>query len=316
MSTRSRFAPTRMALLVWCLFIGVGAVAGAVGMLSAPDGSVLHMQDMLPAFQVLPFADLLFQDFVFPGLALLCVNGIPNLIAAALLLAKKKAGVVLGGVLGVTLMLWIVIQFIIFPFNVLSTAYFIFGLIQATTGFAAVVFARQEEFAALQTDYPGIGGDPTRLVVYFSRMGYTRQAALEEADRTGAQVCQLRTDEPTAGTSGFWWCGRYAMHRWPMSICDPGVDLSAFRHVTICTPVWVLGPAAPIRAFCQLARGKVAEVDYILVHHMRGRCLSAAGELDALLGLSSTPVRSICCRQGRRLGQPIQTKTPAAAPKS
>ena len=40
-----------------------------------------------------------------------------RLTAACLLLAKKKAGVVLGGVFGVTLMLWICIQFYMFPPN-------------------------------------------------------------------------------------------------------------------------------------------------------------------------------------------------------
>ena len=142
----SRYRAARAALLFWCLFIGVGAVFGAVGMLRAPDGSLLHMQDMLPYFQVLPFARYLFQDYVFSGVALLCVNGLPNLIAAGLLLRRKRAGVICGGVFGVTLMLWICIQFLIFPMNVWSASYFLFGLIQAATGYAAWVFYRQESF--------------------------------------------------------------------------------------------------------------------------------------------------------------------------
>ncbi len=36
-----------------------------------------------------------------------------------------------------TLMLWICIQFYMFPPNFMSTAYFIFGLLQAVTGYAA-----------------------------------------------------------------------------------------------------------------------------------------------------------------------------------
>ena len=60
---------------------------------------------MLPYFQVLPFADILFQNYLFPGIALLIVNGLTNLVAALLLLRKKKIGVVLGGVFGVTLMM-------------------------------------------------------------------------------------------------------------------------------------------------------------------------------------------------------------------
>ena len=65
----------------------------------------MGMDSMLPDFQVLPFADILFQNYLFPGIALLIVNGLTNLVAALLLLRKKKIGVVLGGVFGVTLMM-------------------------------------------------------------------------------------------------------------------------------------------------------------------------------------------------------------------
>ena len=65
----------------------------------------MGMDSMLPYFQVLPFADILLQNYLFPGIALLIVNGLTNLVAALLLLRKKKIGVVLGGVFGVTLMM-------------------------------------------------------------------------------------------------------------------------------------------------------------------------------------------------------------------
>ena len=63
----SRYAPTRKALLFWTLFIGVGAVGGALCMLLDPSGHTLGMDAMLPYFQVLPLADVLFQDFTFSG---------------------------------------------------------------------------------------------------------------------------------------------------------------------------------------------------------------------------------------------------------
>lgn len=109
-------------LLGWTLFIGIGAVAGASGMLLDPSGKAMGMDTMLPYFQVLPLAAYLYQDYIFPGIALLIVNGLTNLTAAVLLVLKNKTGVVLGGVFGVTLMLWICIQFVIFPLNFMSTS--------------------------------------------------------------------------------------------------------------------------------------------------------------------------------------------------
>ena len=64
-------------------------------MLLDPSGRALGMDAMLPYFQVLPFADVLFRDLTFSGWALLIVNGLTNLTAAGLLLAEKRAGLAL-----------------------------------------------------------------------------------------------------------------------------------------------------------------------------------------------------------------------------
>ena len=299
----SRYEPTRRALLFWTLFIGLGAVGGALCMLLDPSGRTLGMDAMLPYFQVLPLADVLFQDFTFSGWALLTVIGLTNLIAALQLLRRRPLGDILGGVFGVTLMLWIGIQFYMFPLNFMSTAYFVFGLIQAATGYMAWVFARQERFRVSEADYPNIGTNPKRLVIYFSRMGYTEKAALEEANRTGARVCRLRARERTEGTLGFWWCGRFGMHGWAMPVEDTGMDLRQFDHVTLCSPIWVFRLSAPMRAFCQGARGKILSADYLLLHHQKSPYWNAAEEMDRLLGLRRSPAVSICCREGRYLAR-------------
>ncbi len=301
--TYSRYRPARRALLFWTIFIGIGAVAGSSAMLIDPSGGLMGMDAMLPYFQKLPFAEIVFQDFVFSGISLLIVNGISNLTAAGLLIANKRIGAVLGGVFGITLMLWICIQFYMFPPNFMSTAYFIFGFIQAITGYMTVVFYDQEHFTVSESDYPNIGSDPTKLVVYFSRMGYTKKRALEAADRTGAEIYEVRAAERTSGTLGFWWCGRYGMHRWPMPIEDIGVQLEKYDHVTVCSPVWVFNLCAPMREFCKKASGRIRSADYILVHHQKSLYTNAADEMDRLLELKDTPAVSVCCREGRYLKQ-------------
>ena len=295
---KSRFAPARKALIFWTLFIGLGAVGGAACMLADPSGRSVGMSGMLPYFQVLPFADVLFQDLFFSGIALLLVNGITNLTAAALLFRKKPAGAMLGGVVGITLMLWILIQFYMFPLNFMSTLYFIFGFCQAATGYAAWVFQRQEAFQARPLPPLPLVEHPRRLVVYFSRMGYVKKLAYEIAEKTGAAVYEIRSTERTEGTLGFWWCGRFGMHRWDMPIRPIDVDLSAFEHVTLCAPIWVFALAAPVRAFCRQAAGQIREADYLLVHHTSGRYESAAREMDRLLGLKHTALRSVQCKVG------------------
>ena len=299
MTQKSRFQTARRFLIFWTLFIGIGAVAGALAMIVDPSGKFMGMDAMLPYFQVLPFADRVFQDFTFSGWALLIVNGLTNLTAAGLLLAKKPAGTVLGGVFGVTLMLWICIQFYIFPLNFMSTSFFIFGAAQAATGYAAWVFGKQEAFHVDLADYPNIGTNKNRLVVFLSRMGYVRKIAYEAANRSGAALYEVKSTERTEGTLGFWWCGRYGMHKWEMPIEPISVELSAYEHVTICTPVWVFSVAAPTRSFCAQAAGKIKEVDYILVHHQGSTYENAADEMDRRLGLKRTGFCSVQCRKGR-----------------
>ncbi len=295
---RSRFECARKWLIFWTLFIGFGAVFGAGCMLLDPSGRFMGMDAMLPYFQKLPFAEIVFQDFTFSGWALLIVNGISNLTAAALLFARKKSGIILGGVFGVTLMLWICIQFYMFPLNFMSTAYFFFGLAQAATGCAALIFKKQESFFVNPAYYPNIGKNKKRLVVYFSRMGYVRKKAFEEANHTGAEIYEIKSTEKTEGTLGFWWCGRFGMHRWAMPIENISVNLSDYEHITICSPIWVFALAAPMRTFCKKAAGKIKEADYILVHHTGGRYENAAEEMDRLLGIRRTGLKSYRCHAG------------------
>lgn len=294
----ARFKIARYFLIFWTLFIGIGAVAGSAVMLIDTSGRLMGMDAMLPYFQVLPFADILFQDFLFSGIALLIVNGITNLTAAVLLLAKKKAGVILGGIFGITLMLWIGIQFYMFPLNFMSTIYFIFGLCQAATGYAAWVFRKQEEFHVDINEYTNIGTDTKKLVVFFSRMGYVKKLAYEEAERTGAGIYEIKATERTEGTLGFWWCGRFGMHRWEMPIEPVTINLSEYEHVTICSPIWVFALAAPVREFCRQVKGTPGSVSYILVHHQKNKYENAVKEMDRLLGTVHSDYKSVQCKKG------------------
>lgn len=296
---KSRYSIARRILIFWCLFIGIGAFFGGTAMLIKPDGSILQMQGMLPYFKKLPFADILFQNYTFPGIALICVNAITNAVAAALLFGKKRAGIICATVFGVTLMLWICIQFYMFPANALSTAYFIFGFLQAVTGYATWVFYNQERFSTDISCYKNIGTNKKELVVYFSRMGYTKRVAYEEADRTGADIFEITTPEPTSGTGGFWWCGFFAMRGKDMPINEITVDLSKYEHITICSPIWIFRLCSPMQAFCKEARGKIKSVSYIILHHTNSMYTGVIRNMDSLLALQHKSSVSLRCRIGK-----------------
>lgn len=138
MTILTKYRISRGILLFWCIFIGVGAICGSILFWLNPHGDSWGMSDMLPYFQVLPFADFFFQDFIWCGIALLCVNGITNVTASILILRHRRLGLTLGTVFGVTLILWILLQLYIFPLNALDIIYLVFGILQTITGLSAL----------------------------------------------------------------------------------------------------------------------------------------------------------------------------------
>ena len=92
----------------------------------------------------------------------------------------------------------------------MSIAFFIIGIIQIIIGYATYVFYLQNNYYVDYTKYKNINKNKDILVVYFSRMGYTKKIAYDYANEVGAFILKLNTLENTSGTLGFWWYGRFS----------------------------------------------------------------------------------------------------------
>ncbi len=293
-----RYKVTRKVLIFLCLFIGIGALYGSFCMLIDPSGKLLKMDNVLPYFKVLPFSNVLFKNYIFSGIALLIVNGVTNITAAFLLIKNKKIGIILGTIFGFTLTLWITIQFIILPFNFLSVTYFILGIIQMIVGYMTYVFYMQTNFKIDMSKYKNTGKNKDTLVVYFSRLGYTKMVAYSKANKLKADILRLETDELTENTKGFWWCGRFGMLKWRMSIKDIDIDIKKYKNVIIVSPIWVFSVAAPIRDFCYKYSRDINNVQYIFVHFMNSSFKNVADEVDKILNKKRDAFTSVCMRFG------------------
>lgn len=277
-----RYKIFKILLLFWTLFIGIGALWGSLCMFIDPTGKLLHMDALLPYFQVLPFADVLFTNYIFSGICLLIVNGLSNILAFTLILLKKKIGYILGTIFGFTLMIWIIIQFIIFPSNPLSTSYFIFGVLQLLSGLLALLTRKQYLYQELQ--YENTNKSDT-LVVYFSRTGYTNNYAIKMSNSNNFDIERLYVNERTDGLLGFLWCGRFGMHKWGMSINSLKHDIKKYKKVIIITPLWVFHISAPIREFIKqnLDYLKSIETQIIINHFMHYLTKCSIKEVESLL---------------------------------
>lgn len=294
-----RYKRAKKILEIICAFVGISALFGSICMFVDPSGDILKMNDLLPYFKAMPFSSILFTNYIFSGISLLIVNGITNLTAFCLLIKNKKSGIILGTIFGLTLMLWIIIEFIILPLNILSISYFIIGLIQLVTGYITYVFYMQEQFMFEINKYPNIGKNKNKLVVYFSRMGYTKKIAYEIANSEKSEIIEIKAKEKISNTSGFWWCGRYGMHKWRMPIEDLNINTNNYSKIIIVSPIWVFNICAPVREFCYKYSNKINNVEYILTHFMKKDFKSAAYEMDEILNIKSTKLTSVCIRFGK-----------------
>jgi hypothetical protein len=81
---------------------------------------------LLPVVQGLPLASVFFQDFLWIGVAMLLVLGVPNSVAAVMLLRKSQNQYLATLLAGILLVLWCGFE-LIFMINALAVGYFAIG---------------------------------------------------------------------------------------------------------------------------------------------------------------------------------------------
>jgi hypothetical protein len=118
----------RSFLIVVSVLNGLAGLICGVLFIVAPDGHLLQAGALLPVIQTMPLENVFFRDFLWVGVAMLLVIGLPNLVAALMLLRRAEkqyaATLVAGALLGV----WCGFE-MIFMFNVAAVGYFIIGVL-------------------------------------------------------------------------------------------------------------------------------------------------------------------------------------------
>lgn len=128
------------AMKFWTLFIGVGALAGALMMWIDPTGAMWQLDPVLEMLRAkMPWPDIFFRSFIPSSFVLLAVNGLTQFTAAFLLFRRRRYATLATLLCGIILMCWIVLEWCIFGFYGICNAFFIFGLLETTTAAAALV---------------------------------------------------------------------------------------------------------------------------------------------------------------------------------
>jgi hypothetical protein len=115
-------------LVVVSVVNGLAGLVCGVLLIAGPDGRFLQAGALRPVIRTLPLASVFFRDFLWIGVAMLLVLGIPNTIAAVVLLRRSQRRYVATLVAGVLLVLWSGFE-LIFMINGLAVGYFVVGVV-------------------------------------------------------------------------------------------------------------------------------------------------------------------------------------------
>lgn len=117
----------RVPLLILTLLTALGALAGGLAMVMAPDGRLL-------GWTVAMLEGSPFPDYLGPGLILLVVIGVGHLVTSVGLLLRRRSALMLAAVGGVALSGWILVQVVMVGFFWLQVVMLAVGLTELVLG--------------------------------------------------------------------------------------------------------------------------------------------------------------------------------------
>ena len=138
-------------------------------------------------------------------------------------------------------------------------------------------------------------------------MNYTKRIAYNEANIQKAKIVELKTNERTQGTLGFWWCGRFGMHRWGMETLPLEAELSNFEKIIIVTPIWVFKMCAPGRDFVSKNKDVLRQknVEVVFNHFNPWLPKGAVKEIESYIDVAK--ISSYTTMQGHTFNFPKDT---------
>jgi hypothetical protein len=100
---RPRLGAAGAITIAALVFLGLGAIAGGIALVSQPDGSVMGFDlDLLSGSP--------FPDYLVPGLILGGLFGVGSLVVAVMGMRRSRVAPFLAFAIGVAQMIWIVVQ--------------------------------------------------------------------------------------------------------------------------------------------------------------------------------------------------------------
>ena len=125
----------------------------------------------------------------------------------------------------------------------------------------------------------------------------------EIANEEKATIKELITKERTEGDLGFWWCGRFGMHAWPMETLLLYVDLNKYERIILVTPIWVFRMCSPMRDFINKNRDVLNQKDVSITFNHFNPWLSKGAIKEVEKAIKIKEVKSYTTMLGHTFGK-------------
>ena len=106
-------------------------------MMIAANDAPMGLSELVPLIRTMPLPAFMTENLFWPGLALLLVNGVANLVATALFFSRPSAARRWALAAGALLICWCAFEMLYFP-NAASIIYLIVGLAQTALSIGLV----------------------------------------------------------------------------------------------------------------------------------------------------------------------------------
>jgi flavodoxin len=134
-----------------------------------------------------------------------------------------------------------------------------------------------------------------KLVVYYSRTGFTKTVADKIAADLGADIEAVCDKDDRSGMIGYLKAGRDASLKRLAAITPPIYDPSGYDLVIIGTPVWAFTLSAPIRSYITSNKGRFKMVAFFCTQGGSGAD-GAFLEMERLCNIKPTAIIALLAK--------------------
>ena len=72
-----------------------------------------------------------------------------------------------------------------------------------------------------------------------------------------------------------------------MEIENETIDIEKYSTITICSPVWVFGPCAPVREFLLENKGKIKKMRVVITHFQFYSMKNVVNKIEEIAGIKA-----------------------------